>query len=735
MSNYDRLEEAEIKRSKIFGFFDRFLPPKYDLANENMSTGKSEPVVGPEVLTELRDFMEEKRGMDTDQLKGSTSVSNFIPVFTTKKEKILAYRTMYMYPDIHKSVSIVVNTAISENEMDELITLKFKNDKIPEAIQAKMSGIFDYLIYDVFDVDNNLEALFKKFLIEGELYIELVTDDDTKNITGYHVLPNYSTVPIYDNTGSNIKGYVQYPEVIINGMDLETDGDFDSQDIEDAMKDGLSGSQYMKLSNGVFGSLNGSDNSEMDSKPIDFLPNQVAYANNGTYGTSLYDVSGYLEPVRKTYNIMNTVDDALAVYRFVRAPETRLWNVFTNGLPPTKADAYLDTVIKEFRKDYNYNPESGEFSQSGIFNSIIDDYFFAVGEDGNKTTVDSLSGAMNLDQLKDVEIHHERLMQGLQIPRSRWDKELMRDWTARNETTTGEERQFSLLVKSLGRNFSQVFKQAFDVLCRSKGVPTKYLKTRNYNIELSNVNDWEFWQNLEVFKAKAETFEAMKGQIISEENPEGMLPPKFVFEKVFKLSAADEELRQSYMEEYLAQKEKKDKNILEKEWLDEDEKTVDVSNVYPFQSKYLFDHNIKDDVDAFEGYDFQSKYTFTEDSEPEVEDDADFEIDDAEEVYEANPEDKKYFYDSTYLYGTEDDEDVESEEEEFEEESPIEVTPITQDTGLYNFQQAYLYDIKTEQTNMGYDFNQKYLYDVDARYNEAGDDIDSSGYNYNRDEE
>jgi hypothetical protein len=705
-----RLEETQVRKSSIMGFFDKVLPSSSKQANGELiddeaprqAIGRSEPTIDTAVLAELREFIADKKQM-SDQEAGAfqsgTSVSNFSPLFDTKKQKILAYRTMYMYPDINKSVNIVTNTAVAEDESGELMKLRFKGDNVPESVQVKMSSIFDYLIHDIFDVTTNLQNMFKKFLIEGEMYVELILDEQSKNIVDFHVLPSYSTVPIFQDAGSKITGYMQYPEVIINGV--QTQEDMDREELEEMQEnsssdDGISGAQYVKLSQGVFGNL-GRDDDGMLNDVVEFMPNQIAYANYGNYGSSVYDVSGYLEPVRKTYNIMNTVDDALAVYRFVRAPSTRLWNVFTNGLPPTKADAYLDTVMKEFRKDYNYNPESGQFSQSGIFNSIIDDYFFAVDESGNKTTVEQLEGAMNLDQLSDVAIHKERLMQGLQIPRSRWDKELMKEWTPRNESTTGEEQQFSLLIEQLQRNFSGIFSQAFNTMCIAKGVDEKWLSNRMYRLDMSHRNNWKFWQDIEVWKTKAEAMDSLKPHIRGEDTPEAQLPYKFVFEKIFDLSAADEELRQKYMDEYEAEQAKKDALANKKEFKPGKAEDFDLEDTYP------------------KGYNFNQKYVFGEVDEDEIDeeplmDDPDAFMDEVGDTISEGP--KMYNFDQKYAFGSEPEEGFDYKE-----------TTTKEPEDFYMFDQEEDEEVERE-TEDFYEFDQKYTFTGDE---EEEDDFTYDG--------
>jgi hypothetical protein len=704
--NNDIKSEKQKRESGILKFFSRLLPKSTEVAatvdKEYTTMGKSEPTISDAVLHELNkyiDAVDKKGNNDIVNAKSSITASNFAPLFETKRQKVIAYKMMANYPEINKAINIVANTAIATDENGEIIKLKFKNEDIPEAVQSQMQGVLDYLIYEVFDIEEDTLDLFKKFLIEGELYVELVTDGETNNIIDYHILPSYSTIPIYKDGTNTISGYVQYSDIIVNGVPTETDSE-----AEDYM--GVSGKDYESIIDGVYGvSTYTVDDGREKDQQIEFLPNQVAYANYGQYSSSVYDVSGYLEPIRKTYNILSTLDDALAIYRFVRAPETRLWNVFTKGLPPTKADEFLDTVIDEFRKDYSYNPGTGEFNQTGVFNSIVDEYFFSVDESGNKTSVESLSGAMNLDQLEDYEIQKEKLMAGLQIPRSRWDRELMRDWTARNETTTGEEQQFSLFVDQLKRNFVQIFRSPFETLCRLNGIEEKYLRRSMYKLEFSARNSWKFWQDMEVLKTKSETFDALKNHMRSADNEEAPLAPGFVFKKVFDLSKADEELNEFYMKEYEDLKNNVKKSQAaedyEIEYEDEDKRTN-----FDYGRTFLY------------GADIESEF-----AEDEIESDINIFSEEPEEV-----EDRPNFkYGGKYTYGV----DTVAEAEEPE-------------TNFYDFDYSFEEEEEDEEV---YDFGQKYLYGASPNipiieYEETGNSLEEpfsprekEFYEYGADEE
>ncbi len=543
------------KRKSVWGFFQNILPKPNSkkgerLYGQDMSKGTTEPLINQydfEAISKvIQDAIGEKDARNINLNHSALSSMDFAPIFRSKKSKISVYKKMYLYPEINSATNIIVNEAIVTDDAGETLRLVIKDNggnELPIALQEIFKASMDMLLIDIFDLDKVIQDLFLKFLIEGELYVEYVMNEDATAIVDYQVLPSYSMIPIFKDGTSTIIGYAQFEDIIMN---CESESD-----VMQAFRgsggsyDAVMGTHHsVWLDDGVHGIKERSGYNE-------FLPNEIGYANFGTYGTSEYDVIGYFETVRKTYNQMSTIDDALAVYRFVRAPETRLWNIFTGSLPPGRADAYLQNVISEFRKEFNYNSETGEIEQDTVFKSIIDDYFFATDGAGNKTTVDTLSGAMNLDQLKDYDNYKDKLMTGLQIPRGRWDKEAMREWTTRSESVTGEEVQLSYFIERLQKNFVQIFKTGFENVLRLNGVDEKYIDSRYYSLEFAKRNHWKYWQDVEQWTSKLEMYKAMEELIYDpENNPFGQFTPDFAMKKAFNFSAQDEQALAESMEEW-----------------------------------------------------------------------------------------------------------------------------------------------------------------------------------------
>jgi hypothetical protein len=128
------------------------------------------------------------------------------------------------------------------------------------------------------------DEYFKKWLIEGELYVEQILNDAGDNIIGVKILPAFTMAPMYKN--GQLAGYVQKPDIQIR-------------------------------------------NTNVDNENKDFEPNQIAYSNYGYYGENELDIRGFLESSVKTYNQLKSLEDSIIIYRLTRSTERRVWNIYT----------------------------------------------------------------------------------------------------------------------------------------------------------------------------------------------------------------------------------------------------------------------------------------------------------------------------------------------------------------------------------------------------------------------
>ena len=69
---------------------------------------------------------------------------------------------------------------------------------------------------------------------------------------------------------------------------------------------------------------------------------------------------GHLHKAIKPVNQLRMIEDAVVIYRIVRAPERRVFYVDVGNLPKIKAESYLRDVMARYRNKLVYDASTGE---------------------------------------------------------------------------------------------------------------------------------------------------------------------------------------------------------------------------------------------------------------------------------------------------------------------------------------------------------------------------------------
>jgi len=439
--------------------------------------------------------------------------------FTNKQQKISLYREMANFPEIKDAIDTICDEAITSNEDGKYVDLLI-NKELPAREERFIRKTFEYVVNDVLKFHKNGWEYFRRWLIESELFLEMVLNNDGNKIIRVRALPAAITQPVYE--GTVIRKYIQSPSVTTQtnsvGMPSQTEG-----------------------------------------KVFAFESNQITYVNYGEYGNTLLDVRGYLEATIRTYNQLKSLEDAVIIYRLVRAPERRIWNVNSGKQPQGKAAEFLKNLIHSYRKNDIYNQQTGQVDSTKAFQALTQDYWFLKDSDGRGTEVTTLQSGMNLGELDDVNYFLRKLYKTLNIPRSRWEDTMNTVATgmAPGEITR-EELKFSKFVNRLRTKFSRII---IDVMVQqlrlSNQVDQKYTKESLFNIKYFEENAFAEQKKLQVLKAKVDVLSQFTGDIASADNPTGLWSRKYVMQEVWGMNDQQYQEIRTQIAEELAEEERK----------------------------------------------------------------------------------------------------------------------------------------------------------------------------------
>lgn len=309
-------------------------------------------------------------------------------IYQNEYQKIIEYRRMSESPEISDVIEDAVNEATQTDETDtNVITLSIKDEKLEknENIKKTLYKEFEELFYNRININNKLWDYFRSFLVDGRLYYERILSSPQKD---------------------GIKNIKKLPA---ETMDMEYD-----------MMNGKITVFYQYLSPNIKRPQNRQIAEQDKHKIIIFEPSQIGYINYGVYGTSRYDIYGYLEKVKVPYNQLKLLETSVIIYRIVRSPERLVFKIDTGSMPRDKAFKFAEKVKSKFIKKQSYDPTTGKLTAEPEVLSILENFFIPVSSEGRGSSIDTIGGnAKGFTELDDVYYFAKKMYLALKYPMSR----------------------------------------------------------------------------------------------------------------------------------------------------------------------------------------------------------------------------------------------------------------------------------------------------------------------------
>lgn len=271
--------------------------------------------------------------------------------------------------------------------------------------------------------------------------------------------------------------------------------------------------------------------------------------NNGNpFGESV------LRPAMKAYKQLAMLEDAVIIYRIVRAPERRVFFLDVGNMPPQKVKQYLEAVKNDVKQKRIPNEAGGGEKIDSVVNpmSMVEDYYFAQTANGRGSRVETLSGGESLGEIADLNYFQNKFFKGLRIPSS-YMRGQNADGAQVQDGKVGlayfEEQKFANYVKRLQNKLSPIFDMHFKRFLLSIGIkidpdlfkielpePQNFIKYKQAALDaemlnnFGNVKDIPYLSKREALKRylgwTEDDIQANEAQIRQEKNiPEGGYGP------------------------------------------------------------------------------------------------------------------------------------------------------------------------------------------------------------------
>ena len=168
---------------------------------------------------------------------------------------------------------------------------------------------------------------------------------------------------------------------------------------------------------------------------------QITHINSGTFDQGGIIVVPLLEKARRAYRQLMSIEDAIIIYRLIRAPERLVFNVDVGQASVAKAEQLLNRMKEQYNVKHMYDPSVGSVTTNYDPHSMLENFWFSKPANSTGTEVSSIAGGQNLGQLDDLLYFQKKLYTALKVPYSR------RDSTAgiiqNNDDITPEELRFA----------------------------------------------------------------------------------------------------------------------------------------------------------------------------------------------------------------------------------------------------------------------------------------------------
>lgn len=380
--------------------------------------------------------------MDKDNSFGQVMYAN---IQENKGARMRDYRVMAAYSDVADALDEICDEAINTDENGNELTINYKNIDLSESDKSLLDEEFNKFV-NYFDFKTRGWQYFRQFLVEGELFFELIIHKDylKEGVLGIINLPGELIDPVYNNIQNMmVKGFI-YKKPI-----------FDPKRPDKQEK-------------------------------IEFIPldeNQVVYINSGVMSETKNMVLPFLENARRPYRQLSLIEDAIVIYRLVRAPERLVFNVDVGNMPAPKAEAYLKKLISNYWSSKTFDIDQGDVAKKFTPQSMLDAFWFPKRAGSEGSSVSQLQGGQNLGELADLMYFIKKLYRSLKVPTTRLDPE---DAFKDGSEILREELKFARFIIRQQQRFASGIKRGFTTHLKFKGLWDKLdLNEQNYEIEFN----------------------------------------------------------------------------------------------------------------------------------------------------------------------------------------------------------------------------------------------------------
>lgn len=392
-----------------------------------------------------------------------------------KAGRLYEWRLMAGYSEITNALDNICNEFITVDDDGNVAKLKYTKPNAKPLDTTTLTEEFNYFI-KLFNFKDNGYDYCWKYLTEAELFLELIVND---------------TKPEYLKEG------------VLGIMPI-------SADLVDVFWKSKAAKvvDYYISRRPVY-----SDDDPTKLERVELVPfqaNQLFYVSSGKWDAEGEYMIPFIERARRRYIQLSYIEDAIVIYRLVRAPERLIFTIPTGNLAPYEAEAYMKNVMDQYWKTKVVDINTQDITQKYNPQAQTDAYYFSKPQNGEAISVTSLKGADNLGELKDLEFFLRALYRDLKVPSTYLNPESQAN--SDPSQILVEQLRFADFITSIQKKFAAAIKQAFITHLKFKGLWEKYnLHENHLEIEFNQPNSYYLMRKLQITQMRNDIFNAVAG--------------------------------------------------------------------------------------------------------------------------------------------------------------------------------------------------------------------------------
>jgi len=246
--------------------------------------------------------------------------------------------------------------------------------------------------------------------------------------------------------------------------------------------------------------------------------------------------SSVLESARRIWRQLILIEDAMLVYRVIRAPERRVFYIDVGNVPPEDVPNYLEQATSTLKRSQVVDNTTGKVDLRYNPLSVDEDYFIPVRGGDSGTKIDTLAGGQNTAAIEDVEYIQKKLFAALKIPRAYlgYDEDI-----GAKATLAQEDIRFSRTIQRIQKTVIAELNKIAMIHLFVHGYDGEDLI--DFDLKLSNPSSVAQLQKLELISQRFD----IAGKV-----PEGMLDRRWVQKNVLGLTDKQiEEIHEGKMQD------------------------------------------------------------------------------------------------------------------------------------------------------------------------------------------